>query len=101
MTQRRTANGDRRFIGRVLIVLLLAALFLLACYLRHLVLMLFGAVVVATIFRELADRIAKLTGCREGIAVGISIGLILGAAIALAALFGAHIVGQMLSLIHI
>ena len=95
MTQRRPADGERQFIRRVLIVLLLAALFFLAWHLRHLVLMLFGAVVVATIFRELADRIAKLTGCREGIAVGISIGVILGAAIALAALFGAHIVGQM------
>lgn len=95
MTQRRPAEGDRLFIGRVLIVLLLAALFFLAWHLRHLVLMLFGAVVVATVFRALADRIGKLTGCREGIAVAISIALILGSAVALTALFGSHVMGQM------
>lgn len=95
MTQRRPANGDRQFIHRVLIVLLLAALVFLAWHLRHLVLMLFGAVVVATIFRALADRIAKLTGCREGIAIALSIALILGASVALVALFGAHVMGQM------
>ena len=95
MTQHRPAKDDRQFIGRVLIVLMLAALFFLAWHLRHLVLMLFGAVVVATVFRALADRIAKLTGFREGIAVASSIALVLGAAVAFAALFGAHVVGQM------
>lgn len=94
MTQRREAKSDRQFIGRVLIVLALAALFLLAWQLRHLLLMLFGAVVVATVFRELAERIAKLTGCREGIVVALSIVLILGAAVALGALFGAHVARQ-------
>jgi predicted PurR-regulated permease PerM len=95
MTQRRPANGDRQFIGRVLIVLMLAALFFLAWHLRHLVLMLFGAVVVATVFRALADRIASLARVREGIAVALSIALIIGSAVALAALFGAHVVSQM------
>ena len=95
MTQRRPASSDRQFIGRVLVVLSLAALFFLAWHLRHLILMLFGAVVVATVFRALAGRIASLTGCREGIAVGISIALVLGAAVGLAALFGAHVVGQL------
>lgn len=94
MTQRRRGADDRLFIRRVLIVLALAALFSLAWYLRHLVLMLFGAVVVATIFRALADRIANITGLREGVAVALSIALIVGSAAALAALFGAHVVGQ-------
>lgn len=95
MTKRPDTNGDRQFIRRVLMVLSLAALFVLAWHLRHLVLMLFGAVVVATIFRTLADRIAKLTGWREGIAVAASIALIIGAVGALAALFGANVVGRM------
>lgn len=94
MTQRRPANGDRQFIGRVLIVLMLAALFFLAWHLRHLVLMLFGAVVVATVFRSLGDRIANWTGGREGIAVAIAIALILGSAVGLVALFGSHVGGQ-------
>lgn len=95
MTKRPDTNGDRQFVHRVLIVLSLAALFVLAWHLRHLVLMLFGAVVVATVFRTLADRIAKWTGLRAGIAIGLSIGLILGAGVALVVLFGTNVAGQM------
>ena len=95
MTGRKDANGDRQFIRRVLVILSLTALFFLAWHLRHLVLMLFGAVVVATIFRELADRIATLTGCRDGIAVAISVALVLGVVGGLVAMFGAHVAGQM------
>lgn len=95
MTRRPSDNEDRRFVRRVLIVLALTALVFLAWHLRHLVLMLFGAVVVATVFRALADRIARWTGCREGISVALSIALILGAGLALVALFGAHVAGQM------
>ena len=95
MTGRKDANGDRQFIRRVLVILSLTALFFLAWHLRHLVLMLFGAVVVATIFRELADRIARLTGCRDGIAVAISVALVLGVVGGLVAMFGAHVAGQM------
>lgn len=95
MTKRPANSDDRRFVRRVLIVLMLTGLVFLAWHLRHLVLMLFGAVVVATIFRALADRIAKWTGCREGIAVALSIGLVLGAGVALVALFGSQISGQM------
>ena len=87
-------NSDRRFVRRVLIVLALTALAFLLWYLRSLVLMLFGAVVVATVFRALADRIQKLTKCPEGLSVVISIGLIFGLIAALAALFGAHIAQQ-------
>ena len=94
MTPPRGSGGDREFIRRVLIVLALTALFFLAWHLRHLLLMLFGAVVVATIFRAMADRIAKWTGWREGIAIGLSITLILGTVAALAALFGSHVGGQ-------
>ncbi|MEO6582227.1 MAG: AI-2E family transporter [Sphingomicrobium sp.] len=95
MTKRAAETDDRRFVRRVLIVLALTALVILTWHLRHLVLMLFGAVVVATIFRALADRIAKLAGCRQGIAMAASIAVILGAVVALAALFGANLVGRM------
>jgi len=85
---------DKAFIRRVLIVLALVALVALLWYLRSLLLMLFGAVVVATVFRTLSDRISGLTGWRESIALALSIFLVLGAIAGLAALFGQHIVQQ-------
>lgn len=94
MPRRATDGDDRVLVRRVLIVLGLISLFLLAWHLRSLILMLFGAVVVATVFRALADRIAGLTGIREGSAVVISILAILGTGAALAAIFGSVILQQ-------
>lgn len=85
---------DRVFIRRVLIALGLTSLFLLIWYLRGLLLMLFGAIVVASVFRALSDRICKLTRWHEGTAVTFSIIVILGAVAGLAALFGQHIAQQ-------
>ena len=89
--QPRGGMDDRSFIRRVLIVLALATLFYLVWYLRSLLLMLFGAVVVATVFRALADRISKLTGWREGISLAVSITLIIGGIAGLLAAFGQQI----------
>jgi len=90
--------GDRQFVRRVLIVLGLTALFILGWQLRTLLLMFFGALVVATVFRAFADRLERLIGCRPGLAVGLSITLILAVAIGLVALFGSHIVQQVQTL---
>jgi predicted PurR-regulated permease PerM len=90
--------GDRQFVRRVLIVLGLTTLFILAWQLRTLLLMFFGAVVVATVFRAFADRLERLIGCRPGMAVGLSITLILAVAVGLVALFGSHIVQQVQAL---
>jgi predicted PurR-regulated permease PerM len=94
MAKRPTEAGDRGFVRRVLIVIGLVGLALLAWHLRALLLMLFGAVVVASIFRALADRLQGWTGMREGIAVALSIVGILGAAGLLIAIFGSAVVGQ-------
>lgn len=94
MTDKDRGMTDRLFVRRVLIVLGLVALFLLAWQLRILLLMLFGAVVVATVFRALADRICKLTGWRNGVGTAISIVLILGLVVGLIGLFGSHVVAQ-------
>jgi predicted PurR-regulated permease PerM len=85
--------ADREFVRRVLIVLALTALFFLLWQLRMLLLMLFGAVVIATIFRAVADTICRFTRLPNGAATALSILLVLGAVAALVALFGAH-VGQ-------
>ena len=87
-------GSERQFVRRVLIVLGLAALFYIAWQLRSLFLMLFGAVVIATIFRALADHIKRLTGCPEGIAVIISILTIFAIALLLVLMFGSEIAQQ-------
>jgi predicted PurR-regulated permease PerM len=85
---------DRLFVRRVLIVLGLAALFFLVWQLRMLLLMLFGAVVIATIFRAVADGIARYTRLPPIVATTLSILIILGALAGLIALFGAHVGAQ-------
>lgn len=87
-------QGERLFVRRVLIVLGLTALVFIAWQLRTLLLMLFGAVVVATVFRAVADRIAQLTKCPQRLSIALSIILILGIAAALAVLFGSHVAQQ-------
>lgn len=87
----RKGVDDRTFVRRTMIVLALAAVAILLWHLRSLLLMLFGAVVVATVFRALADRIVKLTGWRDGLALALAIGLTLGGLAGLIALFGQQI----------
>ncbi len=94
MATKQRDEAERKFVRRVLIVLALASLFFLAWHLRSLILMLFGAVVVATIFRSIADRIAKLTGWPNGVATALSILLIVGLLVGLVALFGAYLSQQ-------
>ena len=94
MAKSPRAKDDNHFVRRVLIVLALASLFLLAWHLRELALTLFGAVVVATIFRAIARRICKIVRIGEGAAVAISVLLVLGLAGGLIALFGAHFAQQ-------
>jgi predicted PurR-regulated permease PerM len=87
-------TSERIFVRRVLIVLGLATLFFLLWQLRALLLMVFGAIVVASIFRAVADWICKLTRVPSAVATGLAILLVLGSILALIALFGAQIGGQ-------
>lgn len=92
----KTGEGlsDREFTRRVLIVLALGTLFYIAWQLRVVILMLFGAVVVATIFRALADQLRAWFGMRDSIAVALSVMFILGLTGALIWLFGSHFASQ-------
>ena len=90
----KAPTSEAVFVRRVLIVLGLAALFFIAWQLRSLLLMFFGAVVIATIFRALADYICRVTGWRSGIGTALSIVIVLGSLAALVALFGAHVRAQ-------
>jgi predicted PurR-regulated permease PerM len=87
-------HDESIFIRRVLIALALTSLFVLAWLLRELLLTLFGAVVVATLFRAIANRICKVTKIREGAAVALAVLLVLAIAGGLVALFGAHVTQQ-------
>ena len=92
MVEPKGISDERRFVRRVLIILALTSLFFLAWQLRTLLLMLFGAVVVATVFRALADRICKLTGWRNSVGTALSIIFILSICVGMIALFGTHVV---------
>jgi predicted PurR-regulated permease PerM len=86
--------SESQFVRRVLIVLSLAALAFLVWQLRMLLLMLFGAVVIATIFRAVADSICKWTRLPAAAGTALSIVIVLGAVSAFIAAFGAHIASQ-------
>ena len=97
-TKTNSASQDRMFVRRVLIVLGLGALAFLLWQLRTLLLMVFGAIVVAAIFRAVADWICRWTRVPPAAATALSILLVLGAVVGLIALFGAHIAQQLQTL---
>lgn len=82
------------FIRRVLIVLALGSLFFLAWHLRDVILMLFGAVVVASVFRALADILRKHLRLPDIVAVIASVLIVLGAIVGLGMLFGSQVAQQ-------
>lgn len=86
--------SEGTFVRRVLIALGLTLLVYVLWELRGLLLMLFGAVVVATIFRALADRLRQWLRLRDGLAVAASILIILGTALLLVVIFGQHVSQQ-------
>lgn len=94
MATKQRDEAERQFVRRVLIVLSLASLFFIAWRVRTLLLMLFGAIVVATIFGALADRITKLTGLPHRWSIPLAIFIVLASVAGLIALFGAQIVQQ-------
>ncbi len=90
-----TGQGtDTVFVRRVMIALALAGFVFLVWHLRGLVLMLFGAVVIATIFRALADPIRRWTGVPEGISVAIAVAIVVAFIGGVGFLFGSQIGAQ-------
>ena len=87
--------SERQFVRRVLIVLGLAALCFIVWQLRMLFLMLFGAVVIATIFRAVADSICRLTRLPPSVATALSIVIVIGTVAGLIGVFGAQVAEQL------
>ena len=84
---------DAVFIRRTLIVIALVALALLTWQLREVLLMVFGAVVIATLFQSLAKQFQRLR-LPHGVALLLSVLTILAVVAVAFALFGAQLVNQ-------
>ena len=94
MQSEHQEGKDRAFIRRTLIALSLAALFFLTWHLRSLLLLIFGAVLVAVIFRAIADPIRRLTRAPDSLAVAIAVLLVI-AMLGLASwMFGSEVSAQ-------
>jgi predicted PurR-regulated permease PerM len=88
------ASDTGAFVKRVLIVLALVSLFFLAWHLRTLIVMLFGSVVVAAVFRAIANPIHRHTPLSLRASVTVAILIVLGVLAALVWLFGSEIERQ-------
>jgi predicted PurR-regulated permease PerM len=84
---------DAQFVRRTLIVAAIVALFALAWLLREVLLMVFGAIVVATLFRALAGVYRRL-GLSEGPSVGLAVLTVVAVIGGAAAMFGAQLAAQ-------
>ena len=98
MATKQDRWSEHIFVRRVLIVLGLAALVFLVWQLRILLLMLFGAIVIASIFRAVADTICRYSRLPNSVATALAIVLVLGSLAGLVALFGSHVAAQIATL---
>jgi predicted PurR-regulated permease PerM len=87
-------NGNAAFVRRALIVIALAALALLLWQLRIVLVLLFGAIVMGTVFRAIAEPLSKHLRLPDGVAVLISVLLILGILFGVGWLLGQQIATQ-------
>lgn len=94
MTRPRGGSETGQFVGRVLIVLTIAAAFFLAWQLRSVLLLLFGSIVIATVFRSLADPIRRYARLPDGAAVGAAVLIVVGMLGGVGWLFGSQISSQ-------
>lgn len=75
---RKSEGGHRLFIQRLLIVFALVVLAAFLWRVLDLVLLVFGAVIIATIFHALAEPLHRRTGLPRGAALGLSVLLVFG-----------------------
>ena len=87
-------TDDARYVRRVLIAIAIAAGVLLLWQLRQVVVLLFGAVMVATIFRAISDLFEKHLRLPERLAVLLSVLLIVGIIAGVAWSIGSQIGAQ-------
>ena len=83
--------GDAEFARRALIVISIAALFLLAWQLRSVLILLFGAIVIASAFRAIADPIHRRLKIPELAAVAAAIAIFFAILFGVGWLFGSQL----------
>lgn len=93
-SSKRPETDSTLFVRRVLIVLALVSFFFLLWQLRGLVLMLFGAIVIATVFRAIADPVRRWTAVPEGVSVAIAVIFVVAVVGLIGFLFGSQISAQ-------
>ena len=87
-------SADAEFARRALIAISIAALFLLAWQLRSVFILLFGSIVIATIFRAISDPIRRWVKLPETASVAAAIVIFAGVIAAVAWMFGSQISNQ-------
>lgn len=90
--------SHRLFIERLLITIGIVALSLLLWQLRHLFLLIFGAILVGVIFRIIADPVARRCHVPDGVALLVAVLSVLLIFIGAFGMFGAQAIEQMSSL---
>lgn len=87
-------DGDARFVRRVIVVLALVALALAVWQLRQLLMLVFGAVVIATVIHALADPVARRLRLPGWAALAFAIILIMALIGGAFAIFGPEVSAQ-------
>jgi predicted PurR-regulated permease PerM len=90
----KPSTDQPTFVRRALIVIALAALALLLWQLREVLVLLFGAVVVGTIIRAIAEPLSKHLRLPDGVAVLTSVLLLVGVIVGIGWLMGRQIAEQ-------
>jgi len=84
-------SGEANFVRRVLIIVAISAGVLLLWQVRDVIVLLFGAVMIATIFRAIADLLEKHLRLPERVAVLVSVLLIVGIIVGVAWSIGSQV----------
>jgi predicted PurR-regulated permease PerM len=88
-----TELSDSAFVRRTLTVVAIVALFALAWLLREVLLMVFGAIVIATLFRSLAGQYQRLH-VPEGLSVGLAVLTVVAVVAGAGLMFGSQLAAQ-------
>jgi predicted PurR-regulated permease PerM len=94
MADEKTPTSHRHFIERALILIALAGLTLLLVELRDILILVFGAVVIAVLLSAITDPIHRRLKIGRGFSLAIAVAIVLGVLIGAGTLFGREMASQ-------